>query len=146
MDWCRPFLAAGRGAYSGRRRMFCNRAERERESRMSRLVLMNPEEWAVRGGGGGGSWQKFCYSPSLGRWIGLRLLPPFYHPTLVANKTGRIQVARPSYTTLSPLESIHQLSLIPARFSPLHIRKKKRGTSSTPARPSFITASPVREI
>ena len=51
MDWCRPFLAAGRGAYSGRRRMFCNRAEGERESRMSRLVLMNPEEWAVRGGG-----------------------------------------------------------------------------------------------
>ena len=59
MDWCRPFLAAGRGAYSGRRRMFCNRAERERESRMSRLVLMNPEEWAVRGGGEEGAGKSF---------------------------------------------------------------------------------------
>ena len=41
-------LAAGRIAEGGG--CFVT-GQRERESRMSRLVLMNPEEWAVRGGG-----------------------------------------------------------------------------------------------
>ena len=49
-------LAAGRIAEGGG--CFVT-GQRERESRMSRLVLMNPEEWAVRGGGEEGAGKSF---------------------------------------------------------------------------------------